>query len=51
MSQIFNRAPRQGSISPKTRLGTTWVVMTGMVALLVLPGLPWLQLSRLPQNQ
>jgi phospholipid transport system substrate-binding protein len=38
MSQIFNRASRQGSISPKTRLGATWAVMTGMVALLVLTG-------------
>ena len=38
MSQIFNRASTQGLISPKTRLGTTWAVMTGMVALLVLTG-------------
>ena len=38
MSQLFNRASGQGSISPKTRPGTTWVVMAGMVALLVLAG-------------
>jgi phospholipid transport system substrate-binding protein len=36
MSQISNRTSSQGSISPKTRLGTTWVVMAGMIALLVL---------------
>lgn len=38
MSQISNRASSQDSISPETRLGTTWAVMTGMVALLVLTG-------------
>jgi phospholipid transport system substrate-binding protein len=38
MSQIFNRASSQGSISPNTRLGSTWAVMAGMVALLVLTG-------------
>ena len=38
MSQIFSRACRQGSISPNRRLGTTWAVMAGMVALLVLTG-------------
>jgi len=38
MSQLFNRTSTQGSISPQTRLGTTWAVMTGMVALLVLAG-------------
>lgn len=38
MSQIFSRARRQGSISPNRRLGTTWAVMAGMVALLVLTG-------------
>jgi hypothetical protein len=38
MSQIFIRASSQDSISPETRLGMTWAVMTGMVALLVLTG-------------
>lgn len=38
MSQIFNRTSGQSSISPNRRLGTTWAVMAGMVALLVLTG-------------
>lgn len=38
MSQISNRTSSQDSISPETRLGTTWAVMTGMVALLMLTG-------------
>jgi phospholipid transport system substrate-binding protein len=40
MSQLFNRTSNQGSISPNGHLGTTWVVMIGMVALLVLIGTP-----------
>jgi phospholipid transport system substrate-binding protein len=35
MSQLYTRTSGQGSISPNGHLGTTWVVMIGMVALLV----------------
>jgi len=50
MSQIFIRASSLDLISPETRLGMTWAVMTGMVALLVLTGTTVAPLSRLPQN-
>lgn len=38
MSQIFDRASRQGLISPNRCSGTTWAVMAGMVVLLGLTG-------------
>jgi phospholipid transport system substrate-binding protein len=38
MSQTFNHAASQGSINHNRHPGTTWVVMAGMVALLVLIG-------------
>ena len=31
MNQLFNRTSNQSSISPNGHLGTTWVVMIGMV--------------------
>jgi phospholipid transport system substrate-binding protein len=40
MSQLFNRTSSQGSISPNRRLGTTYVVMIGIVALLALIATP-----------
>ena len=40
MSQLFNRTSGQGVISPNSHLGTTWVVMVGIVALLTLIGTP-----------
>jgi phospholipid transport system substrate-binding protein len=38
MNQLSNGSARTGSISSETRLGRTWVVMAGMVALLMLIG-------------
>ncbi|HSL06143.1 MAG TPA: hypothetical protein VK901_21710 [Nitrospiraceae bacterium] len=51
MSQLFNRASSQGSISPNSHLGTTWVVMAGMVALLMLIGTTVVSAEQTAQNQ
>jgi phospholipid transport system substrate-binding protein len=48
MSQLFNRTSGQGAISPNTHLGTTWVVMIGIVALLVLIGTPVVSAEQTP---
>jgi phospholipid transport system substrate-binding protein len=48
MSQIFDRASSHGSVSPNRRLGTTWAVMTGMGALLVLAGTTVVSAERTP---
>jgi phospholipid transport system substrate-binding protein len=40
MSQLFNRTSNQGFIDSKRHLGTTWAVMAGLAALLVLIGTP-----------
>jgi hypothetical protein len=48
MNQLFNRTSSQGSISLNGHLGTTWVVMIGMVALLVLIGTPVVSAEQTP---
>jgi phospholipid transport system substrate-binding protein len=48
MSQLFNRTSGQGVISPNTHLGTTWVVMVGIVALLALIGTPVVSAEQTP---
>ena len=48
MNQLFNRTSSQGSISPNGHLGTTWVVMIGMVALLALIGTPVVSAEQTP---
>jgi phospholipid transport system substrate-binding protein len=48
MSQLFNRTSNQSSISPNRRLGTTGVVMIGMMALLVLIGTPVVSAEQTP---
>jgi phospholipid transport system substrate-binding protein len=48
MSQLFNRTSSLGSISPNKRLGTTWVVMISMVALLALIGTPLVSAEQTP---
>jgi phospholipid transport system substrate-binding protein len=40
MNQLFNRTSNQRSINSSRRLGTTWTVITGLVALLVLIEIP-----------
>ena len=48
MSQLFNRTSGQGVISPNSHLGTTWVVMVGIVALLTLIGTPVVSAGQTP---
>ena len=48
MNQLFNRTSSHGSISFNGHLGTTWVVMIGMVALLVLIGTPVVSAEQTP---
>ncbi len=48
MNRLFNRTSSQGSISLNGHLGTTWVVMIGMVALLVLMGTPRVSAEQTP---
>ena len=48
MSQIFNRTSGHGSVRPNRSLGTTWAMMTGMVALLVLAGTTVVSAEKIP---
>ena len=48
MSQLYTRTSSQGSLSPNRRLGPTWAVIAGMVALLVLIGTPVVSAEQTP---
>ncbi len=48
MNRLFNRTSSRDPISPNSHLGTTWVVMIGMVALLVLIGTPKVSAEQTP---
>jgi phospholipid transport system substrate-binding protein len=48
MNHLFNRTSNQSPISPNGYLGTTWVVMIGMVGLLALIGTPVISAEQTP---